>query len=223
MLFASEGTTALEVAEAARPEVIPLDIQIPGPTGFEVCRRLKAGEATREVPVIFITAHEDTASLTEAFRVGAVDFVAKSFRREEVLADVETHLKINRLRRSLAEKNRALEISLFQRFGSSFGFSASTAKLTIGRLAVEITRRWLRLRRRRSCASGERNIRHSMRAAASSRTPSSHSRDFSMSDIISLRSSSLECCRSSAADKGGQDALNLNGIPKMGAFHPRPR
>jgi CheY-like chemotaxis protein len=114
VLLASEGATALAVAQAAHPDVILLDIQMPGLNGFETCRRLKQDDATRDIPVIFITANEDTASLTEAFRVGAVDFVAKPFRREEVLARVATHLKINRLARSLAEKNQQLQLSLSQ-------------------------------------------------------------------------------------------------------------
>ena len=114
VLIASDGTTALEVTHAAHPDVILLDVQMPGLNGFETCRRLKDHDATRNLPVIFITANDDHDSLNEGFRAGAVDFVRKPFRREEVLLRVETHLKIHRLARSLAQKNHELQVSLQQ-------------------------------------------------------------------------------------------------------------
>jgi len=114
VLMASDGTTALELTHTAHPDVILLDVQMPGLDGFETCRRLKEHEATRNLPVIFITANDDPESLSEGFRAGAVDFVTKPFRREEVLLRVETHLKVHRLARSLAEKNRQLLVSLQQ-------------------------------------------------------------------------------------------------------------
>jgi DNA-binding NtrC family response regulator len=76
--------------------------------GFEVCRRLKAEEATRPVPVIFITAKDETASLVRGFEVGGVDYITKPFQPGEVLARVQTHLRVSRLTQALAEKNRAL-------------------------------------------------------------------------------------------------------------------
>src|SRR6185369_9791782 len=114
VLMASDGTTALELTHTAHPDVILLDVQMPGLDGFETCRRLKEHDATRNLPVIFITANDDPESLSQGFRAGAVDFVTKPFRREEVLLRVETHLKVHRLARSLAEKNRQLQISLQQ-------------------------------------------------------------------------------------------------------------
>jgi adenylate cyclase len=73
--------------------------------GFETCRQLKAAEAWRQIPVIFLTARTDTADLVQGFELGAVDYVAKPFNAHELLARVNTHLTVDELRRSLAVKN----------------------------------------------------------------------------------------------------------------------
>ena len=108
VLLAGDGATALEVAQGALPDVILLDVLMPGLNGFETCRRLKQHDATRGIPVIFITAQEDTASTVEGFQAGGVDYISKPFKAEEVLARLETHLQINRLTRVLQAKNREL-------------------------------------------------------------------------------------------------------------------
>ena len=97
VLLASDGGTAIEVAEGANPDIILMDVQMPGMDGFETCRRLKQVEATKAIPVIFITAREDTASTVEGFRAGSVDYITKPFKAEEVVARVRTHLEISRL------------------------------------------------------------------------------------------------------------------------------
>ena len=79
VLMASDGTTALELTHTAHPDVILLDVQMPGLDGFETCRRLKEHEATRNLPVIFITAHDDRAVRTQALAAGAVGFLRKPF------------------------------------------------------------------------------------------------------------------------------------------------
>jgi DNA-binding NtrC family response regulator len=106
---APNGTAGLQVALKARPDLILLDVMMPGLDGLEMCRRLKQNEATRDIPVIFITARGETESVVEGFRAGGVDYVVKPFQAEEVLKRVATHLRINRLTRELLEKNRALE------------------------------------------------------------------------------------------------------------------
>jgi DNA-binding NtrC family response regulator len=106
---APNGTTALAVAAKAKPDLILLDIMMPGLDGLETCRRLKQAEATRDIPVIFITARGEIVSVVEGFRVGGVDYVVKPFQTEEVFNRVATHLRISRLTRELREKNRALE------------------------------------------------------------------------------------------------------------------
>src|ERR1051326_1980122 len=109
VLLAGDGTAAIEVAQAAHPDVILLDVQMPGVDGFETCRRLKQSEATRSIPVIFITAREDTASTVEGFKTGGVDYITKPFKAQEVMARLETHLQISRLTHVLQAKNRELE------------------------------------------------------------------------------------------------------------------
>jgi DNA-binding NtrC family response regulator len=106
---AHDGPSALKVAAKARPDLILLDIMMPEMDGFETCRRLKQSEATRNIPVIFITARTEMESIVEGFRVGGVDYVTKPFQTEEVLSRVSTHLRLNRLTRELREKNQALE------------------------------------------------------------------------------------------------------------------
>ena len=108
-MVASSGEVALQLAERFVPDLVLLDVTMPGLDGFSVCRRLKQIEATRAIPVIFLTAREDTADLVEGFRAGGVDYVIKPFQKEEVLVRIQTHLEKAALVRTLAEKNAALE------------------------------------------------------------------------------------------------------------------
>jgi len=105
---ATDGAEALAKAGADAPDLILLDVLMPGPDGFEVCERLRADGATRDIPVIFLTALDDTFDKVRAFSAGAVDFVTKPFRPEELLARVGTHLALRQARRSLEEQNARL-------------------------------------------------------------------------------------------------------------------
>ena len=107
-LIAKNGESALAISRKAKPSLILLDIMMPGIDGFEVCRRLKADPETAAIPVIFLTALDDTKDKVKGFRLGAVDYVSKPFQAEEVIARVNTHLTVNRLRERLAGKNREL-------------------------------------------------------------------------------------------------------------------
>lgn len=107
--IASDGEMALKLVQRNLPELIILDIVMPGLDGYEVCRRLKQQPATREIPVIFLTVREDADSLVQAFQVGGVDYITKPFEKTEVRARVKTHLKLYRLMQQLDEKNRELE------------------------------------------------------------------------------------------------------------------
>jgi adenylate cyclase len=100
--IATNGRLGLEALERIRPDLILLDIMMPEMDGFETCRRIKASEAWRDIPVIFLTAKTDTADIVRGFELGAVDYVAKPFNAHELLARVKTHLTIDELRRSLA-------------------------------------------------------------------------------------------------------------------------
>lgn len=91
---AENGEKALLAVETAKPDLILLDIMMPGMDGFEVCRRLKANPATVNIPVIFITALSDAENVVKGFELGGVDYVTKPFNAEEVIARVNTHLSL---------------------------------------------------------------------------------------------------------------------------------
>ncbi len=103
------GEEALQRTSEHPPDVILLDIMMPGMDGFEVCRRLKATEGTRDVPVIFMTALSEIEHKITAFEAGGVDYVTKPFQVEEVLARVSTHVELRRTTRELVDRNRRLE------------------------------------------------------------------------------------------------------------------
>ena len=107
---APSGEVALKIAARASPDLILLDIVMPGMDGFETCRRLKQNELTQDIPVIFVTAaKEETKDIVEGFRVGGVDYISRSVEKEELFVRVRTQLKINRLTKELLEKNEDLE------------------------------------------------------------------------------------------------------------------
>jgi len=109
VLVAQDGPSAITQAQRARPDLILLDILMPGMDGYETCRQLKALEATREIPIIFMTALSEIRHKVMAFDVGGVDYVTKPFQQEEVLARVRTHLNLQRLQRALREQNARLQ------------------------------------------------------------------------------------------------------------------
>ncbi len=98
---AMDGTSALNLIERSQPELILLDVQMPGIDGFEVCHRLKQNPDTQAIPVIFATAATAIESKAKGFAVGAVDYISKPFQQEEVLARMRVHLQLKRLTDSL--------------------------------------------------------------------------------------------------------------------------
>ncbi len=112
LLVAKNGETALTIAQKVRPDLILLDIMMPGIDGFEVCRRLKANPDTEKIPVIFLSALDDTGDKVRGLQLGAVDYVAKPFQPEEVIARVNTHLTIHRLNREVQQQRDELEHEL---------------------------------------------------------------------------------------------------------------
>lgn len=105
---AQSGQLALAAVHASRPEIILLDINMPGMDGYELCQRLKEDETTRDIPVIFISALNDTESKLKAFTSGGVDYVSKPFQLEEVSARIQTHLTIKQLQDGLEQRNQDL-------------------------------------------------------------------------------------------------------------------
>ena len=100
---AISGELALHAAFNNPPDLVLLDIRMPEMDGYEVCRRLKAEAATRDVPVIFVSAVSETDEKVHGFGIGAVDFVTKPYQRDELMARVRTHLELNRLRNHLED------------------------------------------------------------------------------------------------------------------------
>jgi len=109
LLLKRDGEKALELVKRRKPDLILLDIVMPGMDGFETCRRLKSQEDSKEIPVIFMSALSDTVDKVKGFKAGAVDYITKPFQHEEVLSRVRTHLTIQNLKKDLESKNRELK------------------------------------------------------------------------------------------------------------------
>ncbi len=109
VLVAQDGESAIEKVNYGHPDLILLDVMMPGIDGFETCRRLKANPATHDIPVIFMTALSETVDKVKGFSLGAVDYVTKPVQQEEVRARVTTHLTIRNLQKELEAKNLQLQ------------------------------------------------------------------------------------------------------------------
>lgn len=115
IIVAQDGSTALELAHRSdKPDLILLDVVMPHMGGFEVCRRLKESEATRDIPVIFVTAKNETGDEEQGFRLGAADYITKPFEPPIVRARVKTHLELKFKREELEQKNAELFKALDQ-------------------------------------------------------------------------------------------------------------
>jgi putative two-component system response regulator len=105
LVIAENGEKGLELAEATRPDLVLLDVMMPGMDGFEVCRRIRANPALAEMPVIMITALDDRESRLKGLRAGADDFLNKPFDGFELLARVQTIVRLNRYRHIVEQRN----------------------------------------------------------------------------------------------------------------------
>ncbi len=108
---ATNGQAALEKANQLLPDIILLDIRMPDIDGYEVCKILKANPLTHGIPIIFISSIEEPSEKVEAFSVGGVDYISKPFQLIEVLARIETHLRLCSLQKKLQEQNEQLQLS----------------------------------------------------------------------------------------------------------------
>ncbi len=106
---ASDGESALEQVTLCEPDLILLDVMMPGMDGFDTCKHLKANEKTRNIPVIFMTALSDTVNKIKGFEAGAVDYITKPIQREEVLARVTAHLTLRRQQKTLEKQKFELQ------------------------------------------------------------------------------------------------------------------
>jgi DNA-binding response OmpR family regulator len=106
---ATGGQQAITAARSMPPDLVLLDIMMPGMDGYEVCRQLKNHQKTRDIPIIFISALDETTDKINGFKAGGVDYITKPFQPEEVLARVNTHLTLRRLHRQLQAANQVLQ------------------------------------------------------------------------------------------------------------------
>ncbi len=113
--LAISGSLALQSVQLTLPDLILLDIQMPDMDGYEVCRRLKADKRTCNIPVLFISGLIEVADKIKGFSVGAMDYIAKPFYHEEILARVETHVSLSRAKRRLEEQNLRLQKEIMER------------------------------------------------------------------------------------------------------------
>ena len=112
VLVAQNGESALERVAFAYPDIILLDVLMPGIDGFETCRRLKSSPAGQDIPIIFMTALSETVDKVKGFSLGAVDYVTKPIQHEEVLARLTAHLTIKQLQQQLQAKNDYLQAEI---------------------------------------------------------------------------------------------------------------
>ena len=140
IFFATSGEQALKVAQDVLPDLILLDVMMPEMDGFATCRQLKAREALRDIPVIFVTARTEVEDLARGFETGGVDYVTKPVKRPEVLARVKTHLQLRGLIRqqqanlkALDHANQELELlnETKDKFLSNLGKEVKTAAMQL--------------------------------------------------------------------------------------------
>ena len=115
VLAADDGLSAIELVESSKPNIILLDVMMPGIDGYETCERLKATSRTRDIPILFLTARSETTDKVKGFQVGGADYITKPYQEAEVLARVKTHLTISRQRaeldQMLKERERFMKIA----------------------------------------------------------------------------------------------------------------
>ena len=109
VLIAESGSRALSQVQRLKPDIILLDVVMPGIDGFETCRLLKANPSSRDIPIIFLTALDEPVNKVTGFELGGVDYITKPIEEVEVLARLNTHLTIHRLQQRLKKQNEVLE------------------------------------------------------------------------------------------------------------------
>ncbi|MBD1938264.1 response regulator [Microcoleus sp. FACHB-68] len=129
VFVAQDGEDALEQVEYAPPDLILLDVLMPGIDGFETCRRLKANESFKDIPVIFMTALSDSVDKVRGLTIGAVDYITKPLQHEEVLARVNIHMSLHNLTKKLQEQNLRLQHEIKERTVAQMALLELTADL----------------------------------------------------------------------------------------------
>lgn len=129
VLAALDGESAIQQAEYAQPDLILLDVLMPKMTGFETCQHLKANQTTQNIPVIFLTSLSDTEDKVKGFDVGAVDYLTKPIKKQELIARVKTHLSLRNLQKQLQQQNQLLQEEINIRLQVEEDLKQRTAQL----------------------------------------------------------------------------------------------
>ncbi len=141
-LMAADGESAIEQVEYLRPDLILLDVMMPGMDGFETCRRLKANPSSQDIPIIFMTALSDTLDKVRGLELGAVDYITKPFQQEEVIARTKLHLRLSQLtlqlEQQVADRTQALTDSLQQLQATQLQLVQSEKMSTLGQMVSGI-------------------------------------------------------------------------------------
>lgn len=112
LIFSQDGTDALNKAQSENPDLVLLDVVMPGIDGFETCHQLKAHRGTMDIPVIFMTALHDIEDKVKGFRAGGADFITKPIQLDELFARVNVHISLYDAQSKLKQKNKELELAL---------------------------------------------------------------------------------------------------------------
>ncbi|WP_206956616.1 hybrid sensor histidine kinase/response regulator [Trinickia acidisoli] len=131
VLIALDSAEAIERARFSQPELILLDVNMPGINGFDTCRRLKGDAQTRDIPVIFMTVADGISDMIEGFRAGGVDYVTKPVRIDEVIARMDVHLAMREMQTALVEQNRQLQQEVRVRQQAEFELSCVRDELEL--------------------------------------------------------------------------------------------
>ena len=135
---AYNADTALQLIAASLPDLILLDVNMPGIDGFDLCRQLKDSPKTEDIPIIFISGLNDSDNIVLGFEAGGVDFITKPYSSNEVLARVNTHLAIKRMKLSLIDKSEQIKESLEQAAELQSQLFASEKMASLGRAVAGI-------------------------------------------------------------------------------------
>ena len=136
VVVAQDGEEGLERAQFVKPDLILLDVMMPGMDGFETCQQLKLNPELKDIPVIFMTALTDSSKVVNGFAVGGVDYVTKPIQIEEVLARINTHLSMRAMHQQLSEQNLVLrqEVAMRLQTEAELQLVSDEQQLLIGKL-----------------------------------------------------------------------------------------
>jgi len=140
IFLASKSDQGIKLAGTIQPDVILLDIVMPGKDGFAVCEILKSHDRTRDIPIVFLSSRQEMQSIVRGFEIGAVDYITKPFRMPEVLARLKTHSDNSRMSRELKERNQQLEAEIHRRQIAESDKQAAEQRLST--LSSRESRRW---------------------------------------------------------------------------------